>query len=186
MKRAALFVVLLAVYAAFLGRRVDSDDVPRMDAVGPRAREVEAAIAAKRFADALPVALELQDAYPLEPVVSLWLTSIYRGLDRAPEEAAAWERFIALGSTPAEACPGLADAYARIGKGEQGIRTYERCVALDPGEPERLVDLANAFERAGKLDKAVETYRRIADLDPNHPIVARRANQASHGREARP
>jgi tetratricopeptide (TPR) repeat protein len=144
-----------------------------MDVVSPRAREVEQAIASARFSAALPIALELRQAHPDEPLVELWLAAIYRGLDRHHDEAASWERFIALGSAPAEACPGLADAYARA-DATRAVAAYQRCVDLDPRDPERLIDLAMALERAGRGQEAVEAWHRAGRLDPKHPAVARR------------
>ena len=103
MTRAVLFAVLLSAYGAFVGRQCAPERSTRMDVVGPRAREVERAIASGRFSAALPMALELRGTYPDEPLVELWLAAIYRGLDRPGDEAASWERFISLGSAPAEA-----------------------------------------------------------------------------------
>jgi tetratricopeptide (TPR) repeat protein len=136
-----------------------------------RAREVERAIAERRFEHALPIALELRDSYPREPLAELWLAAIYRGAGRPADEVQAWERFIAFGSAPAEACPGLAEALAR--KGDPMVPAYERCVRMDPSDPERLLDLAAALERAGQSAAARETYQRASDLDPDHPVVVR-------------
>ena len=81
MKRALLFAVLLGVYGVVLEWRLYSGGT-RLDPVAPRAREVEQAIAAKRFTAALSMALELRATFPNEPLVQLWLTEVYRGLDR--------------------------------------------------------------------------------------------------------
>ena len=184
MTRAVLFAVLLGAYGAFVGRQCASERSTRMDVVGARAREVEQAIASARFSAALPVALELRETYPDEPLVELWLAAVYRGLDRPRDEAASWERFIVLGSAPAEACPGLADAYARA-DGSRAVASYQRCVDMDPRDAERLIDLAMALERAGQGKEALEAWHRAGQLDPKHPAVARRLEQLSRATSGR-
>jgi tetratricopeptide (TPR) repeat protein len=172
MKRIVLFLTLLVAYGLFLQRGAAPGDLARLDVVGPPAREIENAIAERRFTDALPLALEVGDAHPSSPLIALWLAAIYEGLGRPAEEAAAWERFITSGMEEAEACPGLAEAYARVDE-EQGLRAFERCARLDPEDPERRIDLAAAFERMGRPQDALQAYRDAARLDPNHPIAVR-------------
>lgn len=178
-RRVALLIVLLGAYGVFLERRLSPAGAIGLDALSPRARQVEQAIAAERFADALPIALELEAFYPREPLAAYWLALTYQGLGRSADEAAAWERFIALGAAPEEACPGLADAYARNGDGGGGLRAYERCAQLDPRDPERLLDLGDALERAQRPADALAVYRLAAGVDPRHPVIARRADRVS-------
>lgn len=177
--RVPLLLVLLCAYGIFIERRLSPDGPDGLDVVSPRARLIEHAIAAERFADALPIALEFEASYPREPLVAYWLALTYQGLGRAADEAAAWERFIALGAAPEEACPGLADAYARNGNGDGGLQAYERCTRLDPRDPERLLDLGDALERARRPSDALAAYRRAALLDPKHPVIARRIDRVS-------
>jgi Flp pilus assembly protein TadD len=180
MRRTVLFLALAGSYGLFLQRGSASDAVARLDVVGPPAREIEAAIAETRFADALPLVLELRVRHPHEPVIALWLAAVYKGLGRPAEEAEAWERFIASGLQGAEGCPELAEAYARVGA-EPGLRAYQRCVQLDPEDAERQVDLGRALERAGRTAEAQAAYRRAAALDPHHPLAVDRLERV-HGR----
>lgn len=179
MTRVALLVVLLSAYGIFLERRLSPSGPAGLDVVSPRARQIERAMAAERFADALPIALELEASYPREPLVAYWLALTYQGLGRSADEAAAWERFIALGAAPEDACPGLADAYARNGTGDRELQAYERCARLDPRDPERLFDLGDALERARRPSDALAAYRRAALLDQKHPVIARRIDRVS-------
>ena len=176
-KRVVLFLVLLTAYGVFFEHRFVPAGGARMDALSPRAREVELAIVENRFADALPIALELEAGYPGEPLTALWLAAIYRGLDRPNDEVRAWERFIALGSQPAEACPELAEARARVDGA--ALPAFERCAELDSRDPERLIDLGRAYEHAGRPDRALNAYRRAADLDPRHPLVSQSVERLS-------
>jgi tetratricopeptide (TPR) repeat protein len=180
--RAALFIALLAANALYFERQIASRTTQAFDAVAPRARQVEYAIEAGRFVEALPIALELRDRYPHEALPVVWLAEIYRGTGNAAAEAAAWEQFITLGSSPAEACPGLAEAYAKSGSADAGVGAYERCVQLDPDEPERLVDLGAALEHAGRTDESLAAYRRAMALDPTNPTVAHAVERLSAGR----
>ena len=138
MKRSLLFALLLAVYAAPLGEAWWSSRAASraFDALQPRPREVERAIAARRFADALPMAAGLERSYPREPLIAYWQAEIYRGLGRPAEEVAAWERYMALspayGEAAEETCPALAEARERLGDRAGALRERARCAALDP------------------------------------------------------
>ena len=96
--RAALLLALLAAYVAATVRPVLMAE-SGFDAVGPESRFVELAIGEQRFADALPVALELRRLYPSEPLTAYWLGTIYQGLGRDNDARTAWADFERL-STP--------------------------------------------------------------------------------------
>jgi tetratricopeptide (TPR) repeat protein len=181
MTRTAMLLTLLAAYVAVIVRLAGPSVAERrLDALAPQPRSVERAIGERRFADALPVAHELQRTHEDEPLIAYWLATIYHGLDRPRDEAAAWETYIDLSSTPAEACPAIAEAYERLGDRERSFGLYRRCVDYDPGEPDRLVDLGEACERDQKYDEALAAFRSAALLDPHNPILARRVDQISH------
>ena len=101
------------------------------DPLAPRPREVEELIVAGRFADALPIAAELQRAYPEEPLVAFWTAAINRGLDRPEAEAAAWETYVQRSHAPADACPAWPEAYARLGQLDRARAAAERCAAFE-------------------------------------------------------
>ena len=174
MKRSHLLVLLLAGYAAVFLR------VPALgrwrevfDPLDARPRQVETAVETGHFADALPVALELRTVHAREPLLAYWLAEIYRGLDRSREEAAAWETYVRLSSTPDEACPSMPEAYARLGDASVALQRFEQCVKWDSGNPERLIDLAAALEGYDRTAEALAVYRRAADLDPEDPRILR-------------
>jgi len=174
-KRSALYLVLLAAYAAFLGRGMLSQGPARLDPVGPQARKVEQAIAEGRFADAEPLANQARRFNADRLLTSYWLALINRGLNRSRAEALSWENF---GSSP-EVCPALAEAQARLGDAAQAIGAFARCASLDRDDPERLIDLAEAYERAGRTPDALDAYRKAASLDPRNPVIARRITRLS-------
>jgi tetratricopeptide (TPR) repeat protein len=180
MNRTALLLTLLATYIAVIVRLTGVSGVDRgLDALAPQSRSVEQAIGERRFADALPVALELQQAHADESLVAYWLATIFHGLDRPRDELAAWETYIRLSSAPVDACPDIAEAYERLGDRARAVEQYQRCAGYDPREPDRLVDLGEAWEREQKVEQALATYQSAALLDPHNPALARRIDQLS-------
>jgi tetratricopeptide (TPR) repeat protein len=175
--RFVLLLVLLIAYGAFFGRWLASGGAVRLDPVGPQARQIEQAIAESRYADAQRIAGELRGQYGSEPLLAYWFAIIHHGLDQPQDEVEWWERFISLGGAPAEACPQIADARARLGDFAEAIGAYERCAALDAAEPERLVDLGDAYRRAGRDAEARAAFERAATLDPGNPVIRHRIEQ---------
>jgi len=174
--RIATLAVLVAGYGGFWLSIGQSSFDHRFDPLSPRGRHVEDAIETGRFADALPVALSIREAFPEQPNVSYWLAEIYRGLDRPRDEAAAWDTFVSL--TPGSAaCPAWPQAHARAGHDQAALRAYEQCVAFAPEDPERLIDLADALAAHRKLDEARAAYARAAALDRADPRPALRLRE---------
>ena len=173
--RLVLLVALLAAYVAvFASARLSGRNGDRLDPLTPRPRAVERAIGERRFADALPLALEDARATPRDPLPQHWLALIEQGLGRADEEAAAWERYAALSSAPGAGCPDLPEAYARAGHDAQALAAYERCAKDDDTEPQRLIDLAAAYARNRRFTDARVAYERAARLDPLNPAIPSR------------
>ena len=98
MARAALLLALLTAYVVATVRPVLMAG-SGFDVVGPESRFVELAIGEQRFADALPVAVELRRLHPDEPVTAYWLGTIYEGLGRAADARTAWTDFERLSGT---------------------------------------------------------------------------------------
>ncbi len=125
-------MLLLAVYAAVLGRTAAARLVRAggFDPLAPQAAAVETLVVAKRFAQALPLAVQLQQAYPREPLVAYWLARIHHGLNRPAEEADAWEAYVRLSSEPLDACPAWPDAYRRSARPDLEREAAHRCLEL--------------------------------------------------------
>jgi len=132
MKRTALLTLLLASYAAILGRTAAARmfRTAGFDPLAPQPSTVESLIVAGRFADALPLATQLKASYPKEPLVSYWLARINAGLNHPIEEAEAWEAFVRVSLQPTDACPAWPDAYRRAGRLEASRAAAERCDEL--------------------------------------------------------
>jgi tetratricopeptide (TPR) repeat protein len=174
--RIATLAVLVAGYGGFWLSIGQSSFDHRFDPLSPSGRHVELAIETGRFADALPVALSIREAFPEQPNVSYWLAEIYRGLDRPRDEAVAWDTFVSL--TPGSAaCPAWPQAHARAGHDQAALRAYQQCVAFAPEDPERLIDLADALAAHRKLDEARAAYARAAALDRADPRPALRLRE---------
>ena len=70
--------LLLAGYALLFLQLPSRGREPRaFDPLEPRGREVERAIEAGDFERALPIAQELDGAYPDDPVITYWLAEIH-------------------------------------------------------------------------------------------------------------
>ena len=179
--RLPLLIVLLAAYGVFFGRHIVSGGAVRFDPVGPEARQIEQAIAERRFDEAKQLATQLSGRYGSagDHLVDYWFALIAHGLQQPRDEAAAWERFIGPGAGPAgaEACPAMADAYARFEASPKIVAAYARCAALDSGNPERLIDLSDAYARAGWTADALDALHKAAALDPENPVIGRRTQQ---------
>lgn len=132
-RRSWLLVVLLALYLASGLRSVIADRFRRsaFDPFLPAARALEQRLAEARFAEALPLAVDLDRAYPQQAQVALWLARIHHGLKDPVREAAAWEQYAERSPAPEEACPALPDAYARAGRDAEARAARQRCSAFD-------------------------------------------------------
>ena len=130
--------------------------------------------------------------FPVQQVYAERLARIYGKLNRAADEAAAWERFIDVSPTPVDACPAIGNAYARAGEPQKSLEAFERCVSFDPRNSEQLFFLGLAYEHAGRTADAMARYSKAAATDPSNADVqlglgrlALRANKvAEAGRAA--
>ena len=167
-RRTLLLLFLLAVYLAPTVRSMAGEFFRRgaFDPFLPAARALEQRIEEGRFADALPLAHELERTYPREAQVAIWLARVHHGLNDSGSEVVAWERYVTLSPAPEEACPALPEAYARAGKPAESLQAYERCAAFDDRDVVRLVDLGEAYARAHRTHDAIAQYERAASLDP--------------------
>ncbi len=137
MRRTLLLSALLALYLASSVRSAVGGFFRRdaFDPFLPSARALEQRMAENRFSEALPLAADLDRAYPREPQIAMWLARIHHGLGDAAREAAAWEQYVALSPAPAEACPAWPDAYAHAGRSAESRRAAERCAAFGEDDP---------------------------------------------------
>jgi Flp pilus assembly protein TadD len=182
--RTMAWCALAALYVATLAGPTTGSPA-ELDAMGPRPRALERAIGEKKFDDALPIAIELGRMHPDDALVAYWTALVYRGLNRAGDEAAAWETYLAQSSMPGAACPAIAQAYARAGDGAASLRSLERCALLEPGEAERQLDLGDGLDAAGDRDAALGAYARGLEIDPHHPVLAARLGRAVDSRVRR-
>jgi tetratricopeptide (TPR) repeat protein len=183
MKRTVLLVALLLAYAWTALHGIVGEALQRkFDPFLPLARRLELQVEEKRFADALPLALDLEKTYPSEPMIAFWIGRIRNGLGDRRVEAAAWEHYIAISSTPSEACPALPEAYAAAGQGDRALDAYARCAGFDASDADRLVDLGDAQLRAGRARDALTAFRRAAAIDPDNPLIVRRLQSVPEAR----
>jgi tetratricopeptide (TPR) repeat protein len=129
------------------------------------------AYAAGRYTDALEATSRLVARFPAQQVYAERLARILGKLNRAGDEAAAWERVIDASPTPVDACPAIGDAYARAGERQKSIEAFERCVSFDPRNSELLFFLGRAYESTGRTADALDRYTRAAALDASNADV---------------
>ena len=135
-RRSLLLVVLLVLYLASGLRGVIADRLRRgaFDPLLPAARLLEQRLAEDRFAEALPLAVDLDRAYPREAQVAFWLARIHHGLKDPAGEAAAWEQYVDHSPAPEEACPAWPEAYARAGREAEALDARQQCAAFAAGD----------------------------------------------------
>ncbi len=168
--RRLILAVLLLGYAAMFVRLPSWGGAARaFDPLDPRGREVERAIEAGRFGEALPIARELQTAHAADPTVTFWLAEIFHGLRQPAAEAAAWERLLALTGQADGVCPALPEAYAAAGALTRSLDAYERCAAVAPDDAERWFDLGTAYAERRRDADAARAFDRSRALDPSNP-----------------
>jgi tetratricopeptide (TPR) repeat protein len=178
-RRTFVLLALFAVYLATALRGVVGELARRgrFDPFLPLARTVERRVEEGRFAEALPMAADLDRTYPREPQIAFWLARIHFGLHDTAREIDAWESYMRDSPAPGEACPALPEAYERAGRGDDGLRAYERCAGADPDSADRLIDLGDAYARRGEAAQAVAQFTRAKALDPDNPFIAARLAQ---------
>ena len=177
-RRTLLLVLLLALYLASDVRSLVGGFVSRgtFDPFLPAARAIEQRIADGRFTEALPLAIDLDRAYPGEPQIAWWFARVHHGLQDPAREAAAWERYVESSPAPGDACPAWPEAFAHAGKPAESLHAYERCAAFDESDVQRLIDLGDAYTAANRARDAFAQYERAARIDPGDPgLVSRLA-----------
>jgi hypothetical protein len=130
--RPAIWAALAAAYwAVIAGIPGSADQTVRLDPMTPQGRAVERAIMDGRFEDARPLAADLARQFPADPLAAYWQATIFHGLRRPSDEAAAWERFMTLSSEALAACPQIVVAYDQAGSPAQSRQARERCQKLE-------------------------------------------------------
>jgi len=134
-RRSILLVVLLAGYALVVGG-VPTIGGPRVfDPLAPRPHVVERLIVARRFTEALPLAIELARDFPREPQVLSWIATARSGPGDRGAEAGAWDDYVNVSPTASDACPAWPEAHAAAGHADRALTAYERCAQLEPRDP---------------------------------------------------
>lgn len=167
----ALALLLVACALVFLRPSLARGDA-QFDPLDARGREVEQAIEERRFADALPIATDLQSAHPDDPVIAFWLAEIHDGLGRFVDAGDRWARVLELTHEPDTACPAMPEAYAHAGLAAKALQAFERCTEGAPPDVERWLDLAHAYSAAGRTADAARALAQARELDPTHPALA--------------
>ncbi len=184
MARFLLFAALLSGYCAAFAHLGPPRRGPHFDPLDRQGRQIELAIEAGQFDEALPVARALRTTYPASLDVLYWLGETYRGLGRVADEIEAWREYARVSASPGDVCPALPLALARAGDPAGALREFEACVSHDPGDPDRLIDLAEEHARQGQVDRARIAYKQARALDPGDPRIPRRLAELPRRDEA--
>ncbi|HEU4390378.1 MAG TPA: hypothetical protein VFV34_21420, partial [Blastocatellia bacterium] len=78
-----------------------------------------ARIQEQKYEEALALAQQLHDDYPLNHIYLEELGTVHGKLGHYKEEAETWEQYMRVSPTPVEACPHLAVSYQRQGRLDQ-------------------------------------------------------------------
>jgi tetratricopeptide (TPR) repeat protein len=165
--RALLAVLLLGIFGWTLS--------PRALPASEGDAEVEKLLAVSREAfdkrnwdAALGPTTALVERFPNQQVFAERLARIYAGLDKAADEASAWELFLRVSPTPEDACPAVAEAYWRAGDPDKSLEASIRCRDFDPLSGELHYYLGRAYERAGRAADARASYEAALAVEPPH------------------
>lgn len=120
----------------------------------------------ERWDDALALTLDLVACHGEEAAPLSRLAQIYNRMHRPTDEAATWERYMAVAPRPALACPMIGKAYRGLGQYEHAIDAFERCLASDPKNPMLVYYLGLGYEWAGDFTPAREYYRQATAMAP--------------------
>jgi tetratricopeptide (TPR) repeat protein len=123
----------------------------------------------KRFADALPPTERLTKALPGQAIYHERLALILKALDRPAEEAAEWERMMAVSPTPVDACPMVAEAKKRAGDIDAALAALEKCASLPPLNPDFLLQLGQEFLKLDRKVDARRAFERGLEVDRAYP-----------------
>ncbi len=131
--------------------------------------ESRAAFDDGRYGEALPPTLERTRAVPSQHVYWERLALVYQHLGQAADEAAAWERMVAVSPNPVDACPALPEAYGRASNAPAAaLDAFRRCAAFDTENADMLFHLGRALERAGDAAGAEAAYRKAVAVNGGH------------------
>ena len=168
--RAAGAALVLALYYVILLRHpfapaaADDDQQLRADIEQSRAL-----FDAKRFSDALTPTARLTKALPGQAIYHERLALILRELNRPAEEAAEWERMMAVSPTPVDACPMVAEAKRRAGDTDAALASLEKCASLPPLNPDFLLELGQELLKLDRKAEARRAFERGLDVDRTYP-----------------
>lgn len=121
-------------------------------------------------AGALEPLLKLHNAFPQNSSYMGRLAEQYHRLQRYPEEAAMWEKFLEYAPLPVEACPAIGMAYTKANQPEKAAEAHERCFGIEETS-DTVFFMALMMERKGQLAQAKELYERALGSAPNYPSV---------------
>lgn len=124
---------------------------------------------ADKFAEALIPTQRLHQEFPDNHIYIERLAKIQNRLGHFREEAALWEKYLAVAPSPGDACPAIGVAYENLGLIPEAVRAYERCQALEPKNPDMAIHLARAYESAGERAKAKAWYAKWMVSNPGYP-----------------
>jgi tetratricopeptide (TPR) repeat protein len=161
--RRALFVVLLVVLPACVGRAAIHPNAIELNRSGAEAfakGDYDTAVA--RFS----IALEYQPRF-VEAWVNLGLVELARGDVEAAERR--FRHAVAIDGDAAAAYLGLGLVLERRGEPLAAEAMYRRALAIDPGMPEPRANLARLLAGRGALDEARDQLKRLIEVRADDP-----------------
>lgn len=154
-----------AVYAVVLWPGATGAPEPRANPLSPQVRAIELAIRDDRSAEAWRLTQAAIRRYPHDPFLIYLEARVHRQAGRWAEEAAAWERYIAMADPPDAGCPAVALAHERAGSASRALEWARTCAALEPADLDKASStLADAVEATGDAAEPAATAARAASV----------------------
>lgn len=124
------------------------------------------AVDAEQWDEALALTLDLVGCHGEDAAALSRLAQIYNRMHRPTDEAATWERYMAIAPRPALACPMIGKAYRGLGQYEHAIDAFQRCLASDPKNAMLVYYLGLGYEWAGDFTPSRDYYRQAIAMAP--------------------
>ncbi len=121
----------------------------------------------KKYDQALPHMLRLQQAFPENHIYIQDLANIYQALGRYGDEAQMWETVPAVRPLPGEGCPQIGIAYQKQSRPLDAEKAFERCYIIEPNS-DNILFYAHALEMKGDYRKAASLYGQGVKRSPDY------------------
>ena len=123
----------------------------------------------QRLDEALELARQATERFPLNPRVWYDLSLVYRGLLNSSGEIEALQQVLSINPGSSTAVRQLADAYQRAGELDKARVLLEQALVRGPLDPLNHGCLSDVLWKLGQKEAALERIQRALSLEPDYP-----------------